>query len=111
MSRRMRRGIVVVAMAMTVIGATVCSSAAPASAGPNLPQVPVIVGNPDPLTDLFASTIAVLTGGTERLCATSARGIPVHCVEHTVIQPSGSPDASATTYAHWIFCVNVCQGS
>jgi hypothetical protein len=67
--------------------------------------------NPNPGTDLFASTIWVGTGGTERICATSPLGIPVHCVEHLNIQPSLPPTASGTTYAHWIFCHVACTGS
>ena len=44
------------------------------------------------------------TGGTQRICATSPLGIPVHCVENFSIQPSLPPTASGTTYAHWVFC-------
>src|SRR4051812_38660010 len=81
---------------------------APPAHAVNLPQVPVVQGNPNPGTDLFASTIAVGTGGTERICATSPLGIPVHCVEPLNIQPSLPPTADGTTYAHWVFCHVAC---
>ena len=114
MGKRTRRtalgAVLATVMGLGLVGVT----AAPTSAAPgiNLPQVPVLVGNPTPGTDLFASTIAVGTGGTQRICATSALGIPVHCVEHLNIQPS-LPDfsASGTTFGHWIFCKDVCVGS
>jgi hypothetical protein len=109
LTTRATRGIAGAVLAAAMgLGAMVVS-ASPAGAV-NLPQVPVLAGNPNPGTDLFASTIAVGTGGTERLCATSPRGIPVHCVEHVAIQPAGSADAVGTTYAHWIFCREVCAG-
>lgn len=109
--RRMRAVVAVVATVTFAAGAVLLTSG-PAEAAPlPLPQVPVLAGNPTPGTDLFASTIAVGTGGTQRICATSARGIPVHCVEHVNIQPAGSPDAVGTTYGHWIFCKNTCEGS
>jgi hypothetical protein len=103
------------AILATALGLTTFAvTAAPAEAAvlpPNRPQVPVIAGNPNPGTDLFASTIWVGTGGTERICATSQLGIPVHCVEHLDHQPSLPPTADGTTYAHWIFCRDVCEGS
>ena len=82
------------------------------AAAPSSAQVPVIPigGNPNPLTDLFASSLPPLTGGTQRICATSSLGIPVHCVEHVTYQPSADPAASGTTFAHWVYCKNVCQG-
>ena len=67
--------------------------------------------NPVPLTDLFASAMAPLTGGTTRVCATSGRGIPVRCVEHVRTLPAGSPTASGVTYGHWVFCKRSCSGS
>ncbi|MEY2425154.1 MAG: hypothetical protein QOI61_726 [Actinomycetota bacterium] len=104
--------VVVVALLATVFGLTAsvlgASPAHAASLPVNPPQVPVVAGNPNPGTDLFASTMAVGTGGTQRICETSQLGIPVHCVEHVNIQPSGSPTASGTTYAHWVFCRDVC---
>lgn len=77
------------------------------------PAAPIpIGGNPTPLTDLFASTaLPPLTGGTQRICATSNLGIPVHCVEHLRVQPSIPPTASGTTFGHWVYCKNVCAGS
>lgn len=104
--RAIAGAVLAVAMGLGAIAAT----ASPAGAV-SLPQVPVLAGNPTPGTDLFASTIALGTGGTERLCGTSPRGIPVHCVEHVVIQPAGTPTAIGTTYGHWIFCKDVCEGS
>ena len=114
MGQRTRRAVLggVLAVAMTV--GLLTASAAPTSAAPglNLPQLPVLVGNPTPVTDLVASTIAVGTGGTQRICATSALGIPVHCVEGLVIQPSlPSFDAAGTTFGHWIFCKHACVGN
>ncbi len=87
--------------------------AEPTEAAPvlNLPKVPQLVGNPNPGTDLFASTLSVGTGGTVRECEVSQLGITVWCVENVDIMPSGSPTASGTTYAHWIFCRSVCAGS
>ena len=82
-------------------------SAQPAEAAPLLP----INGNPTPLTDLFASSLPPLTGGTQRLCATSGAGVPVHCVEHVTTMPSLLPGASGTTLGHWIYCKNVCVGN
>ena len=103
------------ALLVTALGlvatAASAASAEAATLPVNPPQVPVIKGNPNPGTDLFASTIAVGTGGTQRICATSQLGIPVHCVEHLNIQPSGSPTADGTTYAHWIFCREACVGN
>lgn len=104
-------GVVTAAVAALLIPVMTAPAAQAAALPVNLPQVPVVVGNPNPGTDLFASTIAVGTGGTERICATSALGIPVHCVEHFNIQPSLPPTASGTTYAHWIFCHDACVGS
>ena len=76
----------------------------------NLPRVPQIVGNPNPGTDLFASTLALGTGGTVRECETSPLGIVVRCVENVNVMPSALPTASGTTYAHWIFCRFECEG-
>jgi hypothetical protein len=111
MGMRTTRAIAGAALAMAVGLGAVAATAAPAGAV-NLPQMPVLVGNPTPGTDLFASTLAVGTGGTERLCGVSPLGIPLHCVEHVTVQPS-LPDfsASGTTFGHWIFCKDVCQGS
>ena len=109
-ARVWRRVVAVVAMA----GSAFALSARPGDAAPpplNLPVVPQVVGNPNPGTDLFASTIAVGTGGTQRDCAVSPLGIVVRCVENVNIQPSGSPTASGTTYAHWVFCRTVCTPS
>jgi hypothetical protein len=101
------------AAALVVVG-TLSLSAGPTEAALpplNGPVVPQVVGNPNPGTDLFASTIAVGTGGTVRACGTSPLGILVRCVENVNVQPSGSPTASGTTYAHWIFCRELCTGS
>lgn len=81
-------------------------SAKPADAAP----IPVN-GNPVPGTDLFGSLLKPLTGGTERICATSNLGIPVHCVEHLSVQPSLALGASGTTFGHWVYCMNVCSGN
>lgn len=67
--------------------------------------------NPTPLTDLAASLFPLGTGGTQRICATSNRGIPVHCVERVRTMPSASPGADGVTFGHWIFCKNACTGS
>ncbi len=101
------------AVAGLLVAASLGFSGGPAgSALPvDLPVVPQIAGNPNPGTDLFASTISVGTGGTVRVCETSALGITVRCVENVDVMPSGSPTASGTTYAHWIFCRFVCSGS
>jgi hypothetical protein len=109
-TRRSRRAVAGAVLAAAMAVSMVAATAQPASAV-NLPQVPVLVGNPTPGTDLFASTIAVGTGGTQRLCGTSPSGIPLHCVEHVRIQPAGTPTAVGTTYGHWIFCREVCEGS
>lgn len=112
MGKRMIRLLTSAALLASLGLVTTAVGAAPAQAAPlvNLPQVPVLAGNPNPGTDLFASIIAIGTGGTQRICATSPRGIPVHCVEHLNIQPSLPPTASGTTYAHWIFCKVACVG-
>jgi hypothetical protein len=110
MAVRSRRVLAMVATVAVGLGAVVVA-AEPADAAVPLPQVPVLVGNPNPGTDLFASTLAVLTGGTQRICATSPRGIPVHCVEHVNVQPALGTDVDGTTYAHWVFCHDVCGGS
>jgi hypothetical protein len=75
-------------------------------------QIPVVPlnGNPNPLTDIFGASLRPLTGGTERICAVSDLGIPVHCVEHLRVQPSIPPTAAGTTFAHWVYCKNVCAG-
>jgi hypothetical protein len=82
------------------------------AAAPTPAQVPVIPigGNPTPLTDVFGSSVMLLTGGTKRICATSGLGIPVTCVEHLNVQPSLPPTAAGTTFAHWVYCKNVCVG-
>jgi len=100
-------------VAGAVCAATVLVTAAPAEAAlPPLVVLPQLQGNPNPGTDLFASLLPTLTGGTVREnCAISPRGIMVRCVEHVVTMPSASPGASGTTFAHWIFCKNVCVGS
>lgn len=112
MKVRARRGVALVATALlAAVGAVLVPAPAAEAAPLALPQVPVLVGNPTPGTDLFASTIAVGTGGTQRRCETSPLGIPVTCVENVVIQPAGTPTASGTTYGHWIFCRAICEGS
>jgi hypothetical protein len=77
--------VVVVALLATVFGLTAsvlgASPAHAASLPVNPPQVPVVAGNPNPGTDLFASTMAVGTGGTQRICETSQLGIPVYLAE------------------------------
>jgi hypothetical protein len=99
-------------MASVLAVGTVVVSAPAASAAPaQVPPVPQIVGNPNPGTDLFASLLPPLTGGTTRVCATSPRGVTVRCVEHVVTMPSAVATASGVTYAHWIFCKNTCTGS
>jgi|GEM_PF-3258926 len=104
--------VVAVALLATMLGLIAPAANAAPSLPAGRPQVPVLPpANPNPGTDLFASTIWVGTGGTERICATSPLGIPVHCVEHLNIQPSLPPTASGTTYAHWIFCRVACTGS
>jgi hypothetical protein len=112
MAVRSVRAVLAVAAAMALGASALLLTASPAEAAPlPLPQVPQLAGNPNPGTDLFASTLAVLTGGTQRICNTSPLGIPVHCVEHLNVQPSLPPTASGTTYAHWIFCKVACTGS
>lgn len=110
MAVRPGRAVLALLAAMALGASALLLSASPAEAAP-LPQVPQLAGNPNPGTDLFASTLAVLTGGTHRICATSPLGIPVRCVEHLNVQPSLPPTASGTTYAHWIFCKEACVGS
>jgi hypothetical protein len=110
MAVRSRRVLAVLATVALGLGVATFA-AAPADAAVPLPQVPVLVGNPNPGTDLFASTLAVLTGGAQRICATSPRGIPVHCVEHVNVQPAIGDDVSGTTYAHWVFCRDACTPS
>jgi hypothetical protein len=109
MAVRTRRAVLAAVAALALGVSATVGAAAPASA--ELPQLPVLAGNPNPGTDLFASTLAVLTGGTQRICATSARGIPVHCVEHVNVQPALGTDVDGTTYAHWIFCKVACVGN
>jgi hypothetical protein len=114
MGKRIRRIALGAVLAATVSVGGMAATASPTSAALplNLPQLPVLAGNPTPATDLVASTIAVGTGGTQRICATSLRGIPVHCAEHLNIQPSlPTFDASGTTFGHWIFCKEACVGS
>ena len=111
--RHVRSWRIAVATAV-VVGATVAMAPSPAQAA--LPPIgplilPEVQGNPNPGTDLFAATIALGTGGTVRECGTSPRGILVRCVENVNIQPSGSPTASGTTYAHWVFCRELCTPS
>ena len=102
----------VLAASVLLVAPTMTAAPAEAALLRPGPQVPVLPpANPNPGTDLFVSTIWVGTGGTERICATSPLGIPVHCVEHLNTQPSLPPTASGTTYAHWIFCHDVCEGS
>ena len=106
------RGIKLGTIAAGLVVATSVWASAPAEAKPlpvSLPQQ-ANAANPTPLTDLFASLLPPLTGGTQRICATSGLGIAVHCVEHTTIQPSLDPAASGTTFADWIYCKNVCTG-
>ncbi len=59
-------------------------------------------------TDLGAPALALLTGGTQRVCATSAMGARIRCVENVRTLPSGSATASAVTYGHWVFCKRTC---
>ena len=101
------RGWVGLLAAAVLAGAAMVGVTAPAAGAAPIP----IGGNPTPGTDLFASLIAPLTGGTQRICATSGLGIPVHCVEHTLAQPSADPAAFATTFAHWVFCKGNCGGA
>jgi hypothetical protein len=112
MAARSVRLMVILAAAVALGATSITGTPAAAATLPvNPPQLPVIAGNPNPGTDLFASIIAVGTGGTQRICETSQLGIPVHCVEHLNVQPSLPPTASGTTYAHWIFCHDACVGS
>jgi hypothetical protein len=112
MAVRPGRAVLAVVATIALGAGALLLSSSPADAAPlPLPQVPQLAGNPNPGTDLFASTLAVLTGGTQRICNTSPLGIPVHCVEHLNVQPSLPPTASGTTYAHWIFCKVACVGS
>jgi hypothetical protein len=76
-----------------------------------LPIVLPAAGNPAPLTDLGASLLPSLTGGTQRICATSGRGLAVHCVDKVTTLPSADQAATADTLGHWIFCKTVCGGS
>ncbi len=82
-------------------------AAKPAEAAP---VPPAVTGNPTPLTDLFASLLPPLTGGTQRICATSNLGIPVHCVERVTFMPSIPPTVSGVTFGHWIYCKVTCVG-
>lgn len=61
------------------------------------------------VTDLGAPVLAIATGGTQRICATSYRGIAVHCVENVRTLPSADANAYAVTYGHWVFCKGVCN--
>jgi hypothetical protein len=72
--------------------------------------VRVAAKNPTPLTDLFASTLPPLTGGTKRICATSGLGIAVHCVDNVQRMPTPKATASGVTFGHWIYCKVVCAG-
>ena len=69
-----------------------------------------VLGNPTPGTDLFASALPPATGGTKRVCATSGRGIAVHCVDNVPRMPTPKKTASGVTFGHWIFCKVVCAG-
>jgi hypothetical protein len=97
----MKRAWGVVAAVVLVVGAGV-ATASPAAAKPLLP------GNPTPLTDVVGQLIAIGTGGSQRVCATSGLGYPVRCVEGVAVLPAGSADAYAVTYGHWVFCRGGC---
>ena len=97
-----RKGATVVAV--LALAATGFGAAQPAKADPIPPN---ITGNPTPGTDLFAQSVRLLTGGTERICGTSPLGIKVHCAEHLLFQPA-LVAASGTTFGHWVFCHDVC---
>jgi hypothetical protein len=104
MGQRGLRAVAVIIAFVLATGGVV--AAQPAAAAP----IPVN-GNPTPGTDLFASLLPVLTGGTQRVCAISGMGIPVTCVEHLNVQPSLALGATGTTFGHWVYCKNVCAGS
>jgi hypothetical protein len=104
---RTRAAIATVAVSVAAGGL----AAGPAQAALLGMPVATAASNPTPLTDLFASTLPPLTGGTQRLCTTSGRGIPVHCVENVQTMPSAEPSASGVTFGHWIYCKRQCRGS
>jgi hypothetical protein len=74
------------------------------------PSFAQVLANPTPGTDLFASSLPPATGGTERICATSGRGIAVHCVDNVPRMPTPKATASGVTFGHWIFCRVFCGG-
>lgn len=78
--------------------------------GVSAPPAAAQQANPVPLTDVFGQTVALLTGGSQRICATSAMGFPVHCVEGPLVMPSALPGASGVTFGHWVFCRTTCTG-
>lgn len=105
-----RRAGTLVAVAALTMGL----AAAPAQAAGGLLGLGIgakAAANPVPLTDLVAATMAPLTGGTQRVCATSGRGLTVRCVEHVRVMPAAMPTASGVTYGHWVFCRAACRGS
>jgi hypothetical protein len=97
MTRRIVCGLAMVAAVSVGFGAS------PAAAAPTR-------ANPTPLTDLVAQVFSIGTGGTQRVCATSPLGFPVHCVEGVAILPSADPNAYAVTYGHYVFCKGGCGG-
>lgn len=99
-TRVWRTVVAVTAVVALTLGLGV-STATPAAAAPV---------NPVPLTDLFGGTIALLSGGSQRVCATSPLGIPVTCVERPIVMPSALPGASGVTFGHWVFCRTTCGG-
>ena len=98
---RTRRWVVAVT-AVVVMAVGLGVTATPAAAAP---------ANPVPLTDVFGQAVAILSGGSQRICASSPLGIPVHCVERPLVMPSAAPGASGVTFGHWVFCRTVCTGS
>ena len=75
------------------------------------PLLPRLSGNPTIGTDLFAATVSLTTGGTQRDCATSGLGITVRCVENVRFLPAASTTAVGVTFGHWVFCKTACVGS
>ena len=94
------------------MGRLACSFVALLAAGAAVPATAqAAAANPTPGTDLVASQLPLLTGGTQRVCATSQLGIAVHCVDNVRTLPSASPTASGVTLGHWVFCKRTCSGS
>lgn len=99
---RVRRTVVAATAVVVLALGLGVTTAAPAAAAPV---------NPVPLTDIFGGTIALLTGGSQRVCATSPLGFPVTCVEGPLVMPAALPNASGVTFGHWVFCRTTCGGS